>query len=62
MTKRKVLEYWTEVKRIVNGEVKVTLCCCSSPGGTRRECADSREGGPLKNPCRCFCHDTKHLK
>ena len=31
-THRKVLSYWTEVKRIVDGEVKVTCCCCGEPG------------------------------
>ena len=49
--------YWTEVKRVVDGEVKVTTCCCSVPGGTRRECGEARQ---LKNPCRCFCHSMKH--
>lgn len=35
-TLRKVLDYWTEVKRVVvhNGEpaVKQTCCCCAAPG------------------------------
>lgn len=51
---------WTEVKQVQtapNGEkfVKVSTCCCSSPGGTRRECMESRN---LKHPCRCHCHST----
>jgi len=44
---------YTEVKRIVDGEVKVTVCCCTDAGATARQCADSRK---LKNPCRCDCH------
>jgi hypothetical protein len=59
MTKRKILEYWTEVKRIVNGEVKQTACCCKDPGESRRDCM-LKSGN--KTPCRCFCHDTKKLK
>lgn len=55
-TFRKYKDYWTEVKRIVNGEVKQTCCCCAGPGLTRRECS-SKAGN--KTPCRCYCHDTK---
>lgn len=49
---------YTTVERVVidrNGEpqVKVTSCCCSSPGALRRICARTRN---LKTPCRCFCH------
>ncbi|KKL26436.1 hypothetical protein LCGC14_2395330, partial [marine sediment metagenome] len=39
MTRRKILEYWTEVKRIVCGEVKQTTCCCEAPGSTPKGCA-----------------------
>jgi hypothetical protein len=31
---------YTEVKRIVNGQVKQTCCCCKGAGLTRRECAN----------------------
>jgi hypothetical protein len=56
VTRRNYKTYWTETKRVVGGEVKVVVCCCSSPGATRKECAASRN---LKNPCRCYCHDAK---
>lgn len=58
-TRRKVLEHWTEVKRIVNGEVKSTTCCCAAPGSTRKGCSIVAGN---KTPCRCFCHDTRNLK
>lgn len=54
-TQRKVREYWTEVKRIVDGEVKQTCCCCASPGDSPRECSDKAGN---KTPCRCDCHRT----
>lgn len=61
VTRRKVLDYWTETKRAVsdkngNSIVKQCVCCCSTPAGTRRECADSRGN---KTPCRCDCHSKK---
>jgi hypothetical protein len=52
-SRRRVLEYWTEVKRIVSGKVKVTTCCCGAPGATPRECAIASRN---KTPCRCDCH------
>jgi hypothetical protein len=56
VTKRKRLTYWTEVKRIVNGEVKQTVCCCANPGATPKECAKTAGN---KTPCRCDCHRKK---
>ena len=56
MTKRKRYEFWTEVKRIVNGEVKQTVCCCKDPGAKPRQCADAAGN---KTPCRCNCHRSK---
>lgn len=53
MTRRECKEYWIETKRIVNGEVKVSLCCCAGPGLSPRQCADRAEH---KTPCRCDCH------
>lgn len=62
MTKRKHLEYWTEVKQIVviAGEpvVKQTTCCCAAPGSTRKGCSIVAGN---KTPCRCFCHDRKRI-
>jgi very-short-patch-repair endonuclease len=52
-TRRKVREYWTEVKRVVDGEVKQTTCCCASPGSTSKEC---RKVSGNKTACRCDCH------
>jgi hypothetical protein len=48
---------YTEVKRIVNGQVKQTCCCCKGAGLTRRECANVSGN---KTPCRCYCHDKKN--
>jgi hypothetical protein len=47
---------YTEVKRVVNGEVKQTCCCCKAAGMSRRECADAHGN---KWPCRCYCHSKK---
>lgn len=55
-TRRKILDHWTETKRIVDGEVKQTTCCCASPGSKAKECA-SASGN--KTPCRCDCHRGK---
>lgn len=49
---------YTEVKRIVNGEVKQTACCCDQPGYSSRFCSDNREH-PIKTACRCNCHRDK---
>lgn len=56
ITKRKRHECWTEVKRVVRGEVKVTTCCCAAPGETRKGCSIVAGN---KTPCRCYCHDTE---
>jgi hypothetical protein len=56
MTFRKVLGYWTEVKRIVRGEVKQTVCCCEAPGVAPKQCALVTGN---KTPCRCDCHRKK---
>lgn len=53
MTTRKILKHWTEVKRIVKGEVKQTACCCAAPGMSRKGCATVAGN---KTPCRCYCH------
>lgn len=53
MTRRRWLEYWTEVKRVVGGEVVQTTCCCAEPGSHRRACSDAAGN---KTPCRCQCH------
>ncbi len=56
VTRRKVRDYWTEVKRIVRGEVKQTTCCCAAPGAKPKECAVVSGN---KTPCRCDCHRKK---
>jgi hypothetical protein len=55
-TRRKVRQYWIETKRIVQGEVKQTLCCCAAPGARPKECALTSGN---KTPCRCDCHRGK---
>lgn len=55
-TWRKSGEHWTEVKRIVNGEVKQTTCCCEAPGMTAKDCMKATGN---KTPCRCDCHRGK---
>lgn len=55
-TRRKVREFWTETKRIVDGEVKQTTCCCKQPGGKAKVCS---EASGNKTPCRCDCHRGK---
>lgn len=66
-SKAVTFEYWTEWKRVVNGKVfNEGACCCPRPLASRRECADNRHLGTLKNPtgpfwklknpCRCDCH------
>lgn len=60
-TLRKVLECWTESKRVIDGEVKVTTCCCAGPGATAKECA-AAYSPPHKSPCRCFCHSKQHAR
>lgn len=47
---------YTEVKRIVDGEVKQTCCCCKAAGMTRNECSQASGN---KTPCRCWCHSNK---
>lgn len=56
VTRRKWKEHWTEVKRVVDGDVKVTICCCAAPGATPDEC---RVASGNKTKCRCFCHVKK---
>lgn len=58
-TRRKILEYWTEVHRAVGDEVKVTTCCCKLPGATARQC---QEAAGHKSRCGCFCHSKKLAK
>jgi hypothetical protein len=59
-TRRKVRDYWTEVKRVVirDGapEVKQTTCCCEAPGALAKECMIASGN---KTPCRCDCHRAK---
>ena len=59
-TYRKVLEHWTETKRVVlrDGvpEVKQVTCCCTLPAGPSDFCAASRG---CTGRCRCFCHSKK---
>jgi hypothetical protein len=50
---RVVNEIYTETKRVVEGEVVQTVCCCSWPGAARRDCA-AVSGN--RSPCRCACH------
>ena len=57
MTTRKVLTHWTEVHKVINGEVKVTTCCCKAPGASARDCM-LKTGN--KTRCRCFCHSKLH--
>lgn len=52
-TRRKHLDFWTETKRIVAGDVKQTTCCCDAPGATRKGCAVV---SGKTTPCRCDCH------
>lgn len=56
-TWRKVRTYWTETKRVINGRVKQTTCCCAAPGSTRSGCRIVQGN---KTPCRCFCHSNEH--
>lgn len=60
-TFRKIREYWTEVKTVVEIQGKPvvvqTMCCCKGAGLTRRECADVSGN---KTHCRCLCH--QHAK
>jgi hypothetical protein len=53
VTKRKIGEFWTEVKRIIRGEVRQSTCCCAAPGATPKGCAIA---GRLTTRCRCACH------
>lgn len=53
MTRRKVLEYWTETHRVVGDEVKVLTCCCPAAGATAKECQTVKG---TKTRCACFCH------
>lgn len=52
-TRKRYDGLYTEVKRIVDGEVKQTCCCCKDPGATAEEC---RIATGNKTPCRCDCH------
>lgn len=58
-TLRKRNEFYTEVKRVINGEVVQTTCCCAAPGSTRKGCAVVAGN---KSPCGCACHRTKARK
>lgn len=58
VTKRKVHDgHYTEVKRVVAGEVRQTTCCCAAAGETPRACATVAGN---KTPCACFCHVKTH--
>lgn len=52
-TGRWIESAWWEVKRVVNGEVKVTVCCCTDPGMSPESCSVKRK---IKTKCRCDCH------
>lgn len=56
MELRHVLTYHRSERIGANGETIVTNCCCSFPGASMRECADSRA---KKSPCMCWCHPRK---
>ncbi len=61
MTKRKIKEFWTEVKRVLpdaNGEpvVKETTCCCARPGASARDCMLV---AGHKSRCGCFGHSKR---
>lgn len=57
MTRRKILEHWTETKRIVGGEVRVRVCCCAEPGSKAKDCATAAKH--KTKYCRCDCHRGK---
>lgn len=59
MTKRQHTEFHWEIKRVIDGEVLETICCCAAPGSTRKGCAVVAGN---KTPCRCACHRTKARK
>jgi len=56
MTTREQHTYWTEVKRVIAGEVIQTTCCCAAAGKGRRDCMTAQGN---KTPCRCACHGHK---
>ena len=55
-SRRKYLEYWTEIKRVVGGAVVQTTCACAAAGATRKQC--SLVAGN-QTPCRCACHPVR---
>lgn len=59
VTRRKHLEYWTEVKRVVGDAVKVTTCCCAAPGATAKGCSIVAGN---KSRCGCYCHSRRILR
>ena len=59
VTQRREKEYWTVTKRVVDGEVVETTCCCAAPGMPRKLCAAE---ACHKTPCRCACHRTAAKK
>lgn len=58
-TWRKRLDYWTETKRVVNGEVVSVTCGCADPGGTSKTC---RLWSGNKTNCRCHCHRVRRME
>lgn len=58
-TKRKLNEFYWEVKRVVDGRVVVTTCCCAAAGSTAKGC--SVVAGK-QDPCRCACHPRRAKK
>jgi len=58
-TYRKVRDFWTETKRVINGEVKQVTCACAAPASWPKACALAG-GSKAKRPrCACFCHTDK---
>ena len=55
-TRRKIKEFWTDVHKVVDGQVVVTTCCCAAPGATAKGCAIVAGN---KTRCRCACHSKR---
>lgn len=59
VTRCKRGEFYTETKRVIDGEVQQVVCCCAAPGSTRKGCATVAGN---KSPCGCACHRTRARK